>query len=82
MWEIEPSVFALGRTWCSGFDQHKSNVIQFKEMMSKLGEWMAPRPQLKQPLTTSVKPKKTKKVWQEVQKSHPSTSWEWGDEWN
>jgi hypothetical protein len=46
------------------------------------GEWTEPRPQLKQPLTTPAKPKKTKKVWWEVQKSHPFTSQEWGDEWN
>jgi hypothetical protein len=40
------------------------------------GEWMEPRPQLKQPPTTPAKSKKTKKMWSEVQKSSPYISLE------
>jgi hypothetical protein len=83
MWKTGPSVFALGRrTWCSDFDQQKSNAIQCKEMMSKLGDGRSHNPNSRNLWPHQENQGKHGRCGRRHRDHTPLTSREWSDEWN
>jgi hypothetical protein len=74
--------FRIGKNLMFRFRITEEQCYSVQGNDEQIGEWVEAQPQLKQTLTAPRKSKKTQKVWWEVQKSHPSTSQEWGEEWN